>query len=96
MEEFGVELTYLKGSHNVAADALSRLPRTCKATDTTPTEAEECLNINSLPTDAFPLRYDNIREEQQNDKNLKKRVDDVIFVCSKTQRHRDAPLHGVR
>jgi len=27
IEEFGIELIYIKGEHNVAADALSRLPR---------------------------------------------------------------------
>ena len=75
MEEYGIELIYLKGTHNVAADALSRLPRTCVAEESNAIDEEECLDISKLPHDAFPLRYDLIRKEQQKDRNLIRRVD---------------------
>lgn len=75
MEEYGIELIYLKGTHNVAADALSRLPREKIAEDSNAIDSQECLNINALPEDAFPIRYNAIRIEQQLDKNLVKRVD---------------------
>jgi hypothetical protein len=85
MEEFAIELIYVKGSHNEAADALSRLPRITAAEETTEESAafelEESFNIDALPIDAFPIRYDIIHKTQQQDKRLADRVnkpDDLI------------------
>lgn len=75
MEEYGIELVYIKGTHNVAADALSRLPRQCIAEESNSLDTHECLSIDNLPFDAFPLRYDLIRSEQQKVRDLIKRVD---------------------
>jgi len=75
MEEYGIELVYIKGTHNVAADALSRLPRQCIAEESNSLETHECLSIDNLPFDAFPMRYDLIRTEQQKVRELVKRVD---------------------
>ena len=36
---------------------------------------EECLDISTLPHDAFPFRYDLIRKEQQKAHDLIRRVD---------------------
>ena len=63
MEEFAIELIYVKGSHNEeAADALSRLPRITAAEETTEesaaTDTEESFNVDALPIDAFPIRCD--------------------------------------
>ena len=54
LEEYGPELVYLKGEHNVVADALSRLDME---------ENKEIFDVNEavgyddddLPADAFPL-----------------------------------------
>ena len=74
MEEFAIELIYVKGSHNEAADALSRLPRIKAGEETTEESAaidiEESFNVDALPIDAFPIRYDIINKTQQQDKNL--------------------------
>ena len=76
MEEYGIELIYLKGTHNVAADALSRLPRKNSDEESNAIELEEFLNIDALPIDAFPLRYDVIHKVQQKDKTLVRRIDE--------------------
>ena len=75
MEEYGIELIYLKGTHNVAADALSRLPREKIAEESNIIEASDCYNVDALPVDAFPIRYNVIHIEQQLDKALVRRVD---------------------
>ena len=74
MEEFGVELIYVKGSTNVAADALSRLPRTA------PDESNimDCLEsyaIHELSPDQFPLSFSLIAKEQQKCRPLKRALD---------------------
>jgi hypothetical protein len=41
IEQFGPELIYIKGKHNVAADALSRLPLL--------TAKEDCISTSTSP-----------------------------------------------
>ena len=78
MEEYGIEIIYLKGTHNVAADALSRLPRTSKDNEeSNHMEFLDLYNANELPDDAFPLTYDLIRKKQQADRPLVRQVDTV-------------------
>ena len=69
IEEFGPELTYIKGPKNVVADALSRL-------DLLHVEAFDVpidnfgFDDDDLPEDAFPVSYDIIAREQAKDTAL--------------------------
>jgi hypothetical protein len=78
IEEYGPELHYVKGEHNIVADALSRLNRT----NTTPVDTPE-LNVftNSVYalakkdiTEVYSLKYAHIEKAQQQDESLKKLV----------------------
>ena len=69
IEEFGPDLVYIKGTHNVVADALSRLAMT-----------EEDFSADAfafddaeLP-DKFPLSYADLEEAQSNDTKLQKNL----------------------
>jgi hypothetical protein len=74
LEEYGPELRYIKGEHNVVADALSRLDMI---------EVSEIYNVaecfgyddDDLPESSFPVRYSDISKMQQNDEKLKKKLD---------------------
>jgi len=76
IEEFGPELRYIKGEHNVIADALSRLG--IKDTDTTNDKPEdlqwlaECYGSDTkdIPSEFFPLRFKDIQREQLKDEDL--------------------------
>lgn len=77
IEEFGIELIYIKGEHNIAADALSRLPRS--DVDVKPTvrpstdEIKEMNEIsNSISTDDCPINYQLIEQEQRNNSSLQR------------------------
>ena len=69
IEEFGPELNYIKGEHNIVADALSRLDM-----DT----AREIFNIteavgyddDDLPEGDFPIQYSLIEKKQKEDLHL--------------------------
>jgi hypothetical protein len=76
IEEYAPEFIYLKGEHNIVADALSRLEL-----DDSPTTPEEmhdihyladhfALDDDDLPADAFPLQYKLIALHQRKDKQL--------------------------
>ena len=65
LEEFGPELIYIKGEHNLVADALSRLEMTPQSL-----HMAEAFGIDTLPDDAYPLRFTNIIKHQQQDKKL--------------------------
>ena len=76
IEEYHPEIKYIKGSHNVVADALSCLPITDKEL---PQEQElnlwfyyECFEKHHENFDAHPLSYKMLDEAQQNDKSLMK------------------------
>ena len=66
IEEFGPELIYIKGEHNIAADALSRLPFLASTKDL---QLFEYFNFDEeeFPADAFPVTYANIAKEQRKD-----------------------------
>ena len=59
LEEFGLELNYIKGENNIVADALSRLEMDTQ---------QEIFNIaevigdndDDLPLESFPIRYSSI------------------------------------
>jgi hypothetical protein len=64
LEEFGPDLQYIKGTHNVVADALSRLPID---DDQDIFNISECFGYDDddLPPSSFPLRYRDIAKAQQ-------------------------------
>ena len=77
LEEYGPELKYIKGEHNIVADALSRLEIT-REEDREPEQpvsqaymAEHFgLDKSDLPEDAYPLRYKTIAKYLEKDKEL--------------------------
>lgn len=74
IEEFGVNLIYIKGDHNVAADALSRLPRRDVDSSEIENSVEEFIENNEIciSDDACPLNYEYIAQEQQKNKTLQR------------------------
>jgi len=74
IEEYGPELHYIKGEHNVVADALSRLDM-MSYDDFQREKAEHELfafDVEDLPT-VYPLSYAEISEEQRKDDELQER-----------------------
>ena len=81
LEEYGPELHYVKGEHNLVADALSRLnlhPTHTTEASTTVDEANlaelYAADNEELPSDAFPLTYALIAQKQNKDKALMKNI----------------------
>ncbi len=71
IEEFGPELIYIKGKHNIVADALSRLDLTEQEILLDNDNLGEALNFEEeLPQDSFPLTYSRIAREQRKDKDI--------------------------
>ena len=74
LEEFGPELVYIKGSKNIVADALSRLPLTEDSVQELKTFEEVTLyNAEITKQDEFenyPLKYKTILKHQKEDKEL--------------------------
>ena len=68
IEDFGPELVYIKGEHNLVANALSRLDLIDKPT--TEAQFHEIFTLDELPEDAFPLTYKIIAREQREDREL--------------------------
>ena len=79
LEEFGPELRYIKGEHNIVADALSRLGMVKEPiTEALPSEAAAELFAGEeeefeFPTE-FPLSYAEIQSKQDADDYIKKRL----------------------
>ena len=78
LEEFGPELRYIKGEHNIVADTLSRLrmlPTEESSGQMTPGEIAEAFAADDeeLPKE-FPLSWHEISQKQQNDAEIKKLV----------------------
>jgi hypothetical protein len=77
LEEYGPELRYIKGEHNIVADALSRLDIVANPRE--PGEQMEPDEIASLfaadaddyPT-KFPLSYEEIEQRQKDDADIQK------------------------
>ena len=72
IEEFGPELVYIKGEHNVVADALSRLDLDDRSFPES--HLNEFLAGGELQHDAFPLTYKNIARMQNADRALLSKV----------------------
>jgi len=71
LEEYYPELIYLKGKHNIVADALSRL-------DLIPDNAEDYLAAqnNELPADIYPLQMSLLSHEQDKDSSIQNALQD--------------------
>jgi hypothetical protein len=77
IEEYGPELYYVKGTKNVVADALSRLPLiddTSTDEDFTYLADHFGLEDSDLPDDIYPLQYQLIQNCQKSDKPLVKKI----------------------
>ena len=89
IEEFGPKLTYIKGEHNVVADALSRMRLTEKDFSAEAFAADA--DAGDFPSN-FPLSYKRIAHEQKGDKilqdRLKTEAGQAQYV-TKTFRHSD-------
>jgi hypothetical protein len=77
LEEYGPELHYIKGEHNIVADALSRLDMV-KEPITEPLLQEAAVTLFvgdevefDFPQD-FPLSYAEIQHRQEQDEYIKK------------------------
>ena len=70
IEEFGPTIKYIKGPKNIVANALSRLNLVSLPSDLQ--DMVDCygLDKDDLPSDAFPITYQLINHEQNNDKTL--------------------------
>ena len=77
LEEYGPELRYIKGTHNVVADALSRLDMMSYDEFQNQYGGQEMADLfaaddEDMPDD-YPLTYEKIRDAQQADRQLQKR-----------------------
>ena len=70
LEEFGPELRYIKGEHNIVADALSRLEM-MSVEDLDIHSSIDCFaaDAEDFPKD-FPLSYAQLRHEQRKDLDI--------------------------
>ncbi len=79
LEEYGPELHYIKGTHNVVADALSRLPLTeVEVPDgTDEVQMAEFFGDTkeALPENIFPVKFKTIRKLQRKDKELIRKLE---------------------
>jgi RNase H-like domain found in reverse transcriptase/Reverse transcriptase (RNA-dependent DNA polymerase)/Integrase zinc binding domain len=82
-EEFGAILHYIKGTHNVVADVLSRLhlqpppksdPNFEVLDEPSSRPLHEAFPFEELPKDAFPLKLKLIEYEQSKDKDLMAKI----------------------
>ncbi len=90
LEEFGPDLQYIKGEHNIVADAISRLDTDDHsapqlAAMTTMVEQAEMFGSEKLPEGTFPLAYKVIQCFQQANK----------WLLNKLQKSDEYTLHTV-
>ena len=76
IEEYGPELCYIKGTHNVTADALSRLPTSDNVVTTQ--QLAELFALDDVPESSFLLTYGTLYAHQQADEPLLTKL-----LCSK-------------
>ena len=76
LEEYGPELIYIKGTNNIVADALTRLPISTSTSnmDLNYLADHYGLHDSDLPDDIYPLQYKLIQKCQKTDKLLIKNL----------------------
>ena len=90
IEEFGPQLTYIKGAHNVVADALSRLNLTEDEFSPDAFLADLLAADDEDLPESYPLSYKEIYLRQQEDEVLLEKVQDSPDVYSqKAFKHSD-------
>ena len=81
LEEFGPDITHIKGEDNIVADAISRLPTTNQDQDETRTESQGLEELEQLvfeETESFPLNLSLVRKTQQNELNKNKKLKQLL------------------
>ena len=73
LEEFSPELKYIKGTHNVVADALSCLDFN-ENTETVNIAEAYGYDDDDLPDNSFPVRYRDIAKAQSQELDLQKKL----------------------
>ena len=90
LEEFGVDIRYIKGVSNIVADVLSRYPTANDPTTDKPPPTREHLSelfaSETLASEVFPLKLSVIAYYQQRDQELQKLVGADTHVSRKTFR----------
>jgi hypothetical protein len=76
IEEYSPDLRYIKGTHNVVANALSRLPKTDDHMDSLEAfyATTECYVKDSPNYDFHPLSYAHLDIAQQHDPDIRKEL----------------------
>ena len=79
IEEYGVDIQYIKGASNIVADVLSRYPTSNnplkRSTPPTKTSLSELFAQTSLPEEIFPVNFSVIAAFQQKDRDLQSLVE---------------------
>ena len=76
LEEYGPELIYIKGTNNIVANALTRLPIATldSKMDLNYLADHYGLHDSDLPDDIYPLQYKLIQKCQKTDKSLTNKI----------------------
>jgi len=82
LEEFGPQLTHIKGATTIAADALSRLDISEEDFSQDAFNGELAADDDKFP-DEFPLSYEEIACRQGKDKALQKKLKNNPELCQK-------------
>ena len=82
LEEYGPELIYIKGEHNLVADALSRLDLLDDAMDEV--QMLELLAFeDEIPPSAYPLQYSELQDAQMRDTSLQGKISTPGFAVKR-------------
>ena len=76
LEEYGPKLLYIKGTKNIVADALRRLPIATSDSNTDLNYPADHFGLHDsdLPDDTYPLQYKLIQKCQKTDKPLIQKI----------------------